>query len=181
MAMMDDESWRLEMRKTIEGCIARLDEMMAQWRKDDVRGVKQEPENMSDNDSETLKNDQNFVLEENEDIADEVEFEEEAEVEAEFEEKAEIEAEFEKESKATAKIKFGAQDSMGTETKAALSKIQVPIEESTKLEEDGKLQALSYKNSNAANLTHKHDVTLQTLKVIDICEKFERAYEGVCR
>ena len=125
---------------------------------------------------ETLKNDSNLVLRENENLADEVEFEEEAEVEAEFDEKAETEAEFEKESKVTAEIKSGAQDSMGIETKATLSKIQVPVEESTKLEEDEKLQALGYKNSNAADLTHEYEVTLQTLKVIDICEKFEGAY-----
>ena len=71
---------------------------------------------------ETLKNDSNLVSRENENLADEVEFEEEAEVEAEFDEKAETEAEFEKESKVTAEIKFGAQDSKGTETKAVFIK-----------------------------------------------------------
>ena len=43
--MADDENWRLEMRKTIEGFLVRLDEMMAQWRKNDVNGIKQEMEN----------------------------------------------------------------------------------------------------------------------------------------
>ena len=45
MAMMDDENWHLKMRKTIQGCLVRLDKMMAQWRKNDVNGVKQEMEN----------------------------------------------------------------------------------------------------------------------------------------
>ena len=84
MAMMGDESWRLEMRKTIEGCIARLDEMMAQWRKDDVNEVKQESEKMIDNDGETHIDDFNPVKEETE-VVDEpkiiVEIENEAEVE----------------------------------------------------------------------------------------------------
>ena len=111
--------------KTIEGCIARLDEMMAQWRKDDVRGVKQEPENMSDNDSETLKNDQNFVLEENEDIADEVEFEEEAKVEAEFKEEMEV----------------GAQASRDIGIKVVVVKDPVQFKEPTGFEENGQLQA----------------------------------------
>ena len=84
MAMMDDENWRLEMRKTIEGCIARLDEMMAQWRKDDVNEVKQESEKMIDNDGETHIDDFNPVKEETE-VVDEpkiiVEIENEAEAE----------------------------------------------------------------------------------------------------
>ena len=175
MAMMDDENWRLEMRKTIEGCIARLDKIMGQWRKDDVNGVKQEPENMSD--SETMKNDSNLVLEENENLADKVEFEEEAE--AEFEKEAESEVEFEEESKVTTKIKSGAQDFMGTETTVAYSKIQVAVEEPT--EENGKLQDLGDENANSmeqvvANQTYNYEVTLQTFNVIDTCGKFERAH-----
>ena len=68
MVMMNDENWRLEMRKTIEGCIARLDEMMAQWRKDDVNGVKQELKKMTSGNSETQENDANVVVKETETV-----------------------------------------------------------------------------------------------------------------
>ena len=85
----------------------------------------------------------------------------------------EAKVEFEEESKA--EIKSSAQDSMGTKTKATLQKTQVQVEESTKLEENGKLQALGDKNSNLVkqqvivNLTHEHEVTLQTSVFNGVC------------
>ena len=42
--MADDENWRLEMRKEIEGFLVRLDEMMTQWRKNDANMVVKETE-----------------------------------------------------------------------------------------------------------------------------------------
>ena len=64
--MMNDESWRLEMRKTIEGCLVRLEEMMAQirGRKDDVNGVKQEMKKMTISDDETHMDDFNPFMDE---------------------------------------------------------------------------------------------------------------------
>ena len=47
--MTDDDSWRLEVRKEIEGFLVRLDEMMdrIRGRKDDVSMVKHESKKMN--------------------------------------------------------------------------------------------------------------------------------------
>ena len=123
--MVDDENWRLKMGKTIEGYIARLDEMMAQWKKDDVNGIKQELKKMTSGNSETQENDANVVVKETE-IVDETKIEKEAKYGIE-------------EVKAEVGIKTDAQASMNTETKVVILKIPVQIEELTKLEEKGKL------------------------------------------
>ena len=111
--MMNDENWRLEMRKTIEGCIARLDEMMAQWKKDDVNGIKQELKKMTSGNSETQENDANVVVKETE-IVDETKIEKEAKYGIE-------------EVKAEVGIKTDAQASMNTKTKVVILKSQFKL------------------------------------------------------
>ena len=107
--MADDESWRLEMRKTIKGCLVRLDKMMDQIRRSrtDVIASIQKLEKVIGSDNNTQRDDLNLVMEE---------------AEAKIAEAKIVEVEIEE-------VKVGAQASMDTKTKVAILKIQAQVEE----------------------------------------------------